>query len=75
MHADRILVIEDGAIVEAGRHEDLLRKGGRYASFYWLQLQDEAPRPPRSRSHRNAVAVSVFAGGPRRPVTHRLAGC
>ena len=43
MHADRILVIEDGAIVESGRHEELLRKGGRYASFYRLQLQHDAP--------------------------------
>jgi ATP-binding cassette subfamily B protein len=44
MHADRILVVEDGAIVEAGRHEELLRKGGRYASFFRLQLAGEAPR-------------------------------
>jgi ATP-binding cassette subfamily B protein len=40
-HADRIHVIEEGAVVESGRHEDLLRKGGRYASFYRLQLQDQ----------------------------------
>jgi ATP-binding cassette subfamily B protein len=33
MHADRILVIEAGAVVESGRHDELLRKGGRYASF------------------------------------------
>ncbi len=36
-HADRILVVESGAIVEAGRHDELLRKGGRYAAFYRLQ--------------------------------------
>ncbi len=32
-------VIEDGVVAESGRHEELLRKGGRYASFYRLQLQ------------------------------------
>jgi ATP-binding cassette, subfamily B, bacterial MsbA len=42
MHADRILVVEGGVIAEAGRHEELLRKGGRYASFYRLQLQSQA---------------------------------
>jgi len=41
MHADRILVVENGAVVESGRHEELLRKGGRYASFYRLQLKDQ----------------------------------
>ena len=48
MHADRIVVIEDGTIAESGRHDELLRKGGRYASFYRLQLkgqeQGEEPR-------------------------------
>jgi ATP-binding cassette, subfamily B, bacterial MsbA len=43
MHADRILVVEDGAIVESGRHDDLLRRNGRYASFYRLQLREQAP--------------------------------
>ena len=38
-HADRIFVIEDGVVAESGRHDDLLRKNGRYASFYRLQLQ------------------------------------
>ena len=45
MYAYRILVIEGGQIVEAGRHEDLLRRGGRYASFYRLQLQHDTESP------------------------------
>jgi len=43
MHADRILVIEAGQIVESGRHEELLRKGGRYASFCRLQFEQQMP--------------------------------
>jgi ATP-binding cassette subfamily B protein len=45
-HADRILVIEDGQIAESGRHDDLLRRNGRYASFYRLQLREQTPREP-----------------------------
>jgi ATP-binding cassette subfamily B protein len=40
-HADRIFVIEEGVVAEFGRHEELLRKSGRYASFYRLQLQSQ----------------------------------
>jgi ATP-binding cassette subfamily B protein len=43
MHADNILVVENGTVVESGRHDELLRKGGRYASFYRLQLKEQAP--------------------------------
>jgi ATP-binding cassette subfamily B protein len=50
-HADCILVVESGAIVESGRHEELLRKGGRYASFYRLQLREQrAPDDDESQS-------------------------
>ncbi len=49
MHADRIHVIEAGALVESGRHDELLRKGGRYASFYRLQLEtQQAPPSPHT---------------------------
>ncbi len=43
MHADAILVVEAGEIVERGRHDDLLRRGGRYASFFRLQHRDANP--------------------------------
>jgi ATP-binding cassette, subfamily B, bacterial MsbA len=46
MHADRILVIEGGQIVESGRHDELLRQGGRYASFCRLQLEQHTPVAP-----------------------------
>jgi subfamily B ATP-binding cassette protein MsbA len=45
-HADCIHVLEAGHVTESGRHDDLLRKGGRYASFYRLQLQDQERSPP-----------------------------
>src|SRR5690348_14092920 len=45
-HADRIFVVEDGRAVESGRHDELLRRGGRYASFYRLQLKDQETRAP-----------------------------
>jgi ATP-binding cassette subfamily B protein len=36
--ADRILVVEQGQIVESGTHEELLEKSGRYARFYAQQF-------------------------------------
>jgi ATP-binding cassette, subfamily B, bacterial len=36
--ADRILVIENGEIVEAGTHPELLDQNGRYAQFYARQF-------------------------------------
>ncbi len=37
--ADRILVLDDGRVVEEGRHDDLLRAGGLYADLYRTQLE------------------------------------
>ncbi|MEO8700342.1 MAG: ABC transporter ATP-binding protein [Kofleriaceae bacterium] len=36
-NADRILVIEDGRIVEQGSHEELVEQAGRYASMFQSQ--------------------------------------
>ncbi|QZY45344.1 MULTISPECIES: ABC transporter ATP-binding protein [Mycolicibacterium] len=36
--ADVILVVEDGCIVERGKHQELLARGGRYADLYRTQF-------------------------------------
>jgi ATP-binding cassette, subfamily B, bacterial len=40
--ADRILVLEDGRIIESGRHEELLRAGGLYTDLYQTQVDQPA---------------------------------
>ncbi len=37
-HADRILVLQEGQIVETGRHEELIEKKGVYYRLYQLQF-------------------------------------
>ena len=43
--ADQILVVEDGRIVERGRHEELLASGGLYAELYRVQFQGQEGVP------------------------------
>ncbi|KAM4836108.1 ATP-binding cassette sub-family B member 6 [Thomomys bottae] len=41
VNADQILVIKDGCIVERGRHEALLSRGGVYANMWQLQQKGQ----------------------------------
>jgi ABC-type multidrug transport system fused ATPase/permease subunit len=38
-HADRILVLEKGRVIEQGTHQELLLRGGAYRKLYDLQFR------------------------------------
>ncbi|MGD1015968.1 MAG: ABC transporter ATP-binding protein/permease, partial [Roseiarcus sp.] len=42
VHADEILVLDKGVIVERGKHEDLLARGGLYAGLWSRQREADA---------------------------------
>jgi len=44
--ADRILVMDDGRIVEQGSHAELLARDGQYAQMWLLQQRDEEDATP-----------------------------
>lgn len=46
IHADQILVLQEGEIVESGSHEELLEYGGTYASMWQQQQQRVGPKAP-----------------------------
>jgi len=57
--ADQILVLRDGQIVEKGRHEQLLRRGGLYRQIYDLELRDQEEALEKIR----AESVPAAAAG------------
>jgi ATP-binding cassette subfamily B protein len=37
--ADRIIVLDQGAVVESGSHDELIAGKGLYADLFWLQAE------------------------------------
>ena len=55
--ADQILVLQNGQVVERGRHEELIEQEGLYREMYDLELRDQEEAYERTR------AVGSPAGG------------
>ncbi len=49
MHADEILFLDEGCVIERGTHEQLLALKGRYFELHSLQLRDEHGSPRLTR--------------------------
>ena len=61
MRADEILVLENGAVVQRGRHEELLEEAGLYRTIYDLELRDQEEALGEVRAAA-AAAAGVAAG-------------
>ena len=55
VHADQILVMDHGRIIERGTHADLMRANGRYAEMWHIQARNDAKGAPDAE----ALAVDV----------------
>jgi len=69
VHADNILVLEQGKLVEQGRHAELLAKDGLYASLWNRQRQAEKAREELARTLEEAEKAGAI-----RPADARLPG-
>ncbi len=63
VHADRILVLDKGALVESGTHAELMEQNGLYASLWDRQRQAEKAREELARSLELERANARVTGG------------
>lgn len=65
IHADEILVLKDGEIVERGKHEDLISINGTYHAMWQAQLQKD----PEIREQGEEISASNSKNGNVTPAT------
>ncbi|MGH6941176.1 ABCB family ABC transporter ATP-binding protein/permease [Hypericibacter sp.] len=66
VHADEILVLQEGRIVERGRHEALLAHAGIYATM-WARQQAQARKPANAEEPDSATVVPLKEAEPALP--------
>ena len=55
---DRVAVFEDGRIIETGTHEELMKRGGRYAELFSVQARYYHDGHRREGYHRDGVGTA-----------------
>jgi ATP-binding cassette subfamily B protein len=62
-HADQILVMQDGLIVERGGHDELVAEGGVYCGLYDAQTRERNKRTPAPVTANGAPASTPAENG------------
>jgi ATP-binding cassette subfamily B protein len=58
-HADQIIVLDSGVIIERGTHEELMRAKGEYHGLWQMQLREESKHQSAEETKDGASALVV----------------
>jgi ATP-binding cassette subfamily B protein len=58
-HADQLIVIDKGRVIEQGNHESLLARGGAYQRLYASQFRDRQPATDSGADEENHISWEV----------------